>query len=83
MAPPHKMFEHQNFTPATKLVIDNLNSSQAANKVKWNYSHIEKDGYFGIQLDEKHDLDEPMEQVDFLRTWGLSMWLTQRARAGI
>ena len=78
-----KAFGLKPLTAATKLVIDNLNSSPAANKVKWNYSHIEKNGYFGIHLDEKHDLDEPMEMVDLLRTWGLSRWLAERAAAGI
>jgi hypothetical protein len=75
--PPPKMLLQQNFQESTKKTIDDLNAGQKDTKAKWDYSHIVKDGYYGIQLDEKHDLDEPMEQVDFLRTWGRSMWLTQ------
>ena len=37
----------------------------------------------GIKLGPEHDLDEPMAQVDFLRLWGLSMWLTHKAIDGI
>ena len=69
--------------PATKLTIDNLKAVQNDKKVSWQYDHIEKAGYMGIKLGPEHDLDEPMEQVDLVRTWGLSMWLTDRAAKGI
>jgi hypothetical protein len=75
--PPPKILVHQNFQESTKKIIDDLKAGQKDTKAKGDYSHIMKDGYYGIQLEEKHDLDEPMEQVDFLRTWGRSMWLTQ------
>ena len=49
----------------------------------WQYDHIEKAGYMGIKLGPEHGLDEPMEQVDFLCVFGLSMWLTDQAVKGI
>jgi hypothetical protein len=81
--PPPKFFQQYEFLPETKAHIDGLNACQSKNKAAWQYDHIEKDGYMGIKLGPEHDLDEPMEQGDFLRTWGLSMWLADRAVAGI
>ena len=74
--------QHQ-FSPVQKASIDYLNANQGSKKVAWQYDHIEKAGYMGIKLGPEHDLDEPMAQVDFLRPWGLSMWLTDRAIKGI
>ena len=80
---PHKAFQLYQFLPATKAIIDGLNAVQSEKKVSWQYDHIEKAGYMGIKLGPEHDLDEPMAQVDFLRLWGLSMWLTHKAIDGI
>jgi hypothetical protein len=75
----HQAFEQHQFSPVQKANIGYVNANQGSKKAVWQYDHIEKAGYMGIKLAPEHDLNEPMEQVDFLRTWGLSMWLTQRA----
>jgi hypothetical protein len=75
-APP-RIFERFSFLPETKAAIDHLNSQPAS--FPWQYDHIERDGYMGIKIGPEHDMDEPMEQEGFIRTWFLSMWLTERA----
>jgi hypothetical protein len=74
---PHKAFELKQFSATTEATIDSLNADLSANKVPWQYGHIEKNGYFGIHVDASLDLDEPMEQVDFVRAWWLCLWLSQ------
>jgi hypothetical protein len=80
---PHKTFELRQLSQATKLFIDNLNASPAANTVQWQYKHIHPRGYLGTQLDAEHDLDEPIEMVAFIRMWALSAWITGLAAARI
>jgi hypothetical protein len=75
---PHKAFEQHQFLPETKAHIDYLNAVQGYKKLAWKYDHIEN-GYMGIKLGPEHNLDEPLEQVDILRMWGLSRCLADRA----
>jgi hypothetical protein len=80
---PHKTFELKQLSQDTKLCIDNLNASPAANTVQWQYKHIHPHGYLGTQLDVEHHLDEPIEMVDFIRIWALSAWITGLAAVRI
>jgi hypothetical protein len=78
-APP-KIFERLKFSPNTKAAIDRVNSSpQKKGRSVWQYDHIAEDGYTGIKIGPEHDMDEPMTPEDFIRTWILSMWLTEAA----
>jgi hypothetical protein len=78
-APP-KIFERLTLLPETKAAIDHLNSLPAYNhRSVWQYDHIQRDGYMGIKIGPEHDLDEPVSREDFIRTWFLSMWLTEAA----
>jgi hypothetical protein len=78
-APP-QIFERLHFLPPIKAAIDHLNSLQPYNhRSVWQYDHIERDGYMGIKIGPEHDMDEPMSRDDFIRTWFLSMWLTEAA----
>jgi hypothetical protein len=74
---PHKAFELQEFSATTQATIDSLNANLSADQIPWQYGHIEKNGYFGIHVDASLDLDKPMKQVDFVRSWWLCFWLSQ------
>ena len=79
---PHKALEENRFRPNTKKIIDYLNTRRGPHQqVAWQYDHIDLAGYKGIKLGPEHDLDDPMELECFLRTFGLSLWLTERAAA--
>jgi hypothetical protein len=71
---PNKVFQHFKFKADIKKKIDELNAGQKSTKAKWQYAHVVEDGYWGLKLDDKHNLDEPMEQEDYIRMYGISMW---------
>jgi hypothetical protein len=75
-------WKHHIFRPNTKDIIDYENSQRGTHEpVEWHYKHIEKVGYQGIQLGTEHNLENPMELECFVRTFGLSLWLLERAAA--
>ena len=80
-APP-KAFETQEFFQGTREYIDHVNAEQNPRTNPWKYDHIEH-GYIGMKLGPEHELDDPWQQVEFVRLWGLSMWLTQMAAASL
>jgi hypothetical protein len=81
---PHQAFEFFEFTPSTMAIIDNLNAGQKSTKPKWNYEHLVKSkGFSGLKLGEGFGLDEPMAHEDYLRVWGLSMWLEDCAAKSV
>jgi predicted RNA-binding Zn-ribbon protein involved in translation (DUF1610 family) len=82
VTPPHKAFETHQFLPETKAHIDHLNAVQSYKKLPWKYDHIEN-GYMGIKLGPEHNLDQPLEQVDLLRVWGLAVCLADKGIQGI
>ena len=51
----------------------------ARGKPAWQTSHIDEKGYFGTKLYDCKD--EPMSQEDFIRTVGLTMWLSLQAQS--
>jgi hypothetical protein len=81
--PPHTAWEMKHLTPDVQANMDYLNDNMAVNKGMWQYSHI-KNGYLGVQLDEFEDsLNEPIALMEFIRNWGLCVWLIHRAAAYI
>jgi hypothetical protein len=77
MTPPHKAFQTHQFLPETKAHIDHLNVVQSNRKQPWKYDHVEN-GYMGIKLGPEHNLDQPLDQEDLLRVWGLAMCLANK-----
>ena len=71
---PEHLLRHE-FKDYSRRTIDRLNIGAMP---KWNYHRIE-DGYWGCFLGDEHKLDEPFSQVDFLRSWGLLVWMTKKA----
>jgi hypothetical protein len=72
---PHKAFQHFDFLPSTRKTIDDLNDVLNQNKPRWQYNHVEDEGYWGLKLGEGFGLEEPLQQADYLRVWGLARWL--------
>ena len=66
-------FAHQQLLPATIQVLQDKNmTSKDRGKIRWD--HIEK-GYYGAHLrDQKAVFNEPLEQEDVIRMWGLTKW---------
>jgi hypothetical protein len=81
--PSHTAWNMQHITPEVEATMDHLNNNMPVNMNRWQYSHIKK-GYLGIQLDQFTDeLNEPIGLMDFIRNWGLSVWIIHRAAAYI
>jgi hypothetical protein len=83
VTPPHKVFQHFKFKDDIRQMIDGVNAGQKSTKAKWQYEHVVENGYWGLKLDEKHGLDTPMEQEDYIRMYGISMWYQDCAEKSI
>ena len=69
--------QHHHFAPWVKEKIDNLNAVQSEKKQPWQYGHISEASYHSTKLADADNfrLDEPMQQEDFIRVMGMTMWL--------
>jgi hypothetical protein len=79
---PYQPWVQRHFRPNTKDIIDHLNTQRGPHQpAAWQYAHIASAGYQAINLGKNYDLDDPMEFDCFVRTFGLSLWLLERAAA--
>jgi hypothetical protein len=79
---PFQPWDQRHFRPNTKDIIDHLNTQRGSHQpVPWQYHHIVSAGYRAINLGKNFNLDDPMEFDCFVRTFGLSLWLLERAAA--
>jgi hypothetical protein len=82
LAAPLRAFVAYVCTQNIKDNMEFLNEQQGTRKSPWQYDNLDHD-YMGMQLGPEHELDDPWEQVEFVRLWGHSMWLTQMAAASL
>jgi hypothetical protein len=70
-------FQQHKFLPQTQALIDDLNCNhKTIPHAAWQYDHIKETGYRGVKLGPEQDLDKPLHQTEFLRSWGFALWLS-------
>jgi DNA-directed RNA polymerase subunit RPC12/RpoP len=79
---PPRAWVNQRFSQNTQDNIDRLNDELDPRKSRWQYDEINK-GYLGVHLGPEHDLDYPLDQMEFVRLWGHCYWLTRMAAASL
>ena len=62
--------KHHHFTDHAKKVIDQKNSTKT--EKPFDYLRVKEQGYHGKRVGEEVNLDEPLEQDDLLRMYGLT-----------
>ena len=66
------------FTEKVQKLIDEKNST--GKEARFDYDHVKAKGYQGKKVDEDVNLDEPLEQDDLLRMYGLAKVFLMAAR---
>ena len=70
--------ENLQFTDKAKQLIDQKNST--GKDKPFDYDRVQEMGYFGKFVEEEVNLDEPLDQDDLLRTYGLAKVFLMAAR---
>ena len=71
--------EHHPFTDHAKKVIDQKNST--GTEPPFDYLRVKEQGYHGKRVGEEVNLDEPLDQDDLLRMYGLTQVFLKALKA--